>query len=281
MRKLVSLLLVISLVFVVFAMAACDNTATSDDTGDGSGAGTNAPADSNESAGTDADTEEPADPDTDAETDPVETKDPNADPEPNMYPYSGDIIPYSISIWEATPEYQWGAPDATSIFLPVDPENVIHDGKGTWENHTDSIATMCFDMDERTFYDCDENCGTENNEDMNYAMYDFDNWDGDTTKTGYVGAYFEQGVYLTQIRWFGRAGDGANRNEGGYFEASADGETWTTIYTIEANSLCADFEFADIPEEFRTVAYKYVRYVGPDEGYCNMAELEFWGSYAS
>ncbi len=285
MKKFLALLLVVSLVAVMFVFAACNNEGDDKQTDDaGAGTGTNAPAgnDGTETpAGTDG-TEAPAETTAaPAETTaaPAET---DGEPEENMYPYDAethDVLPLSVLSWEDG-GFGYGAPDETSIYLPVAPENVIHDGKGTWQNQTGSIATMVFDMVEDTFYDCDENCGDENNEDMNYGMYDFDNWDGDTTKTGYVGAYFEQGVKLTQIRWLARSGDGAERNKDGYFEASEDGTTWTLLHTIEENH-AGDFTFVDIPEEYQDVAYKYIRYVGPDEGYCNMAEIEFWGSYAA
>lgn len=187
--------------------------------------------------------------------------------------YEGDIIPDSVKT------YGHNAPDATSVYLPVDPENVIHDGKGTWNNNINNIAVMAFDMNSGTFYDCDEYCEFKNTDEENVGMYDFDRWDGDKTKTGYVGAYFEGGVYLTQIRWFGRI-DFPDRNAGGYFEASADGKTWTTIYTIGESSDCRNYELADIPEKFRSKAYTYIRYVGPTDGYCNICEIEFWGNYA-
>ena len=287
MKKFLALLLVISLVAVMFAFAACNNEGDDKQTdGNDTGTGTNAPAgnDGTETpAGTDG-TEAPAG--TDGTEAPAETTaapaETDGEPEENMYPYdpeTHDVIPLSVASW-ADGGFGYDAPDETSIYLPVAPENVIHDGKGTWQNQTGSIATMVFDMLENTFYDCDENCGDVNNEDMNYGMYDFDNWDGDTTKTGYVGAYFEQGVKLTQIRWLARSGDGAERNKDGYFEASEDGTTWTLLHTIEENH-AGDFTFVDIPEEYQDVAYKYIRYVGPDEGYCNMAEIEFWGSYAA
>ena len=280
MKKFISMLLVLSLVFVMFIMTACNNETEGEDTNAPAndtqqGGDTQAPADDEGDKADD--TQAPAD-DGNKETEPVETEPADEEDEENMFPYEGDIIPNSVASF-ADGGYAWGAPDESSVYLPVDPANVIHDGKGTWNNQENTVATYVFDMDATTFYDCDEGCGTENSEAMNVGMYDFESWDGDTEKTGYVGAYYEGGVYLTQIRWFGRSAN-ADRNAGGYFEASTDGENWETIYTIEENSLCIDYEFVDIDEAFQGTAYTYIRYVGPKEGYCNIAEIEFWGSYA-
>ncbi len=196
----------------------------------------------------------------------------------NFYPYNGTDIPLSVMPKDEG-GYAFGAPHPESVYLPVDPENVIHDGKGTYQNSTSTLPTMVFNKQVGDTYDCDETCGTENDENMNVAMYDFDNWDGDTTKTGYVGAYFEQGVTLTHIRWFGRAAN-ANRNAGGYFEASEDGTTWVTLATIEANSACTTFETLAVAEDYVETVFHYVRYVSPKDGYCNMSEIEFWGQFA-
>ena len=285
MKKLVSLLLVISLIAVMFAFAACSDETDDNKGNDTQGANTNAPADTE---GKGADTEAPADTQGNDTEAPADTQGNDGPKEygPNEYPYdpeAHDVLPMSILPW--TDEgygmgYGWGAPDATSIYLPVDPENVIHDGKGTWGNDVNHLATNVFDLsdDDNSIYDCDEGCSSENDENMDYGII-LEDWNNDTEKTGYVGAYYEQGVHLTQIRWLGRTAN-PDRYAGGYFEASEDGTTWTTLATIEENQV-GDFIMVDVPEEYQSVTYKYVRYVSPKEGYCNMNELEFWGSFAA
>lgn len=191
----------------------------------------------------------------------------------DFYPYNGEVIPPSIA------SYGWGAPDGESVYFPVSPENVIHDGKGTWNNMTDRLPTCVFDGDVWTSYDCDEEDTTPNNADMNVGIP----YDGEQPfPTGYVGAYFEDGITLTAIRWHGRA-ENPDRNAGGVFQASVDGKEWVDLYTIEQDSSCRDYEnihASDLPESCTTTVYHYVRYVSPQNGFCNITEIEFWGKPA-
>ncbi len=180
------------------------------------------------------------------------------------YPYDGEIIPPSIG------SCNYGAPVENGKFYPVAPENVIHDGKGTWSNATGTIATMAFDMDITTFYDCDEKEETADN-----IPEVLPGIPGDGTfATSYVGAYFEDGIKLTHIRYCPRS-DQAGRMNNGTFEASEDGTTWVVVGTITEAPTANDF--VTIAVENTDTAYKYVRYVGPTEGYGNVAEIEFWG----
>ncbi len=191
----------------------------------------------------------------------------------DFFPYDGDVIPASIAV------SGWGAPDGESVYFPVSPENVIHDGKGTWNNMTDRLPTCVFDGDVLTCYDCDETEATVNNADMNVGIP----YDGEEPfPTGYVGAYFEDGIILTAIRWHGRP-ENPDRNAGGVFQASVDGKEWVDLYTIEKDSPCMDYENIhsdDMPEECAGTVYHYVRYVSPQNGFCNITEIEFWGKPA-
>lgn len=187
----------------------------------------------------------------------------NPDFENQYYDYSGDIIPSSIS------ECNYGAPVENGKFYPVDEANVLHDGKGTWGSSTANIASMAFDMSISTFYDCDENAEYDNGDDVAFGIA------GDGTfATAYVGAYFADGVQLTHIRYSPRSGYGS-RMTSGYFEASTDGENWTTIATIEESPTEGDFATVAVTDT--ETVFNYVRYVGPSGGYGNVAEIEFWG----
>ena len=267
MKKIISLILALALVLSMFALVACNKEDTGDDKGTTAGddKGTTAPKDEGTTAPKDDATEPPAG--GDDETEPPAGGD-DGDEE-NMYPYEGDIIPPSVEVDE------YGAPDADSVYLAVDPANVIHDGKGTWQNTMSTVATVAFDLnvDSSNYYDCDEK-----NEYVNTEEEDAVGIPGDGSfETSYVGAYYEGGVYLRQIRYYGRA-DQLGRMVGGQFQASEDGENWVDIGDpIEFAPIAGICDILDVPEDLRTTAYKYVRYVGPTEGYGNLAELEFWG----
>lgn len=241
MKRLILIALAAAFLFVSLTFTACD------------------------AAGNDAETVG-----TDDVTNGVDTAD-HGEYLPDFYPYNGNIIPASVS------QYNWGAPDGRSVYFYIDEDHVIHDGKGTYMNMTDRLPTHVFDMDTGTFYDCDEGENYPNIAEMEVGIP----YDGDVPfETGYVGAYIEGGAYITAIRWFGRAGDGANRNAGGKFQASVDGEEWVDLCMVTTNSSCHDFEKLypkTFPEECATTAYRYIRYVSPQDGFCNIAEIEIWG----
>jgi hypothetical protein len=241
MKKLIALILCALMVLSAFSLAACGD----DKEGETSGEATSDTA---------SGSSEPAENGTDTE--------PPVTYEPNMYPYEGDVIPASV-------DWDWGAPDANSVYFVIDEANVIHDGKGTWNNTVDTVAPKAFDQDVDTFYDCDENLEYENTEEMNVGIA------GDGTfETSYVGAKIDGGVVLTQIRWFPRK-DYLARTVGGKFQASTDGETWVDLATIDEQPVGGDFVFVDIND---STVYNYVRYVGPTEGFGNIAEIEIWGT---
>lgn len=248
MRKFIALILCALFVLSTFSLAACGDDKDGEDT-----SGTDTTSGNASESGEPSNTETETETETEAET----------TPEPNEYPYEGDVIPASISEWD------WGAPDDKSIYFPVEEANVIHDGKGTWSNSVDTIASKVFDLDTTTFYDCDENLEFANTDAENIGIY------GDGTfETGYVGAKIEGGVVLTQIRWYPRTGH-TGRAVGGVFQASTDGETWVDLFTIETEPISGDFEFIDIDD---STVYHYVRYVSPSQGFCNMSEIEIWGT---
>lgn len=249
MKRIISLLLALTFIVSAFALTSCDGgEGDGKNTGDGT-VGTN---------------------DGSGEPDATDAHPVDDDYMEDFFPYDGKVIPDSIA------NHGWLAPDATSVFFYVDAQHVIHDGKGTWDNMTDRLPTNVFDMDAGTFYDCDESDSTQNNDAMNVGIP----YSGTAPfPTGYVGAYIEDGIYLTSIRWFGRA-ENPDRNAGGVFQASVDGETWVDLYTITRNSSCRDYEVIhtrDLPESCAETLYHYVRYVSPESGFCNIAEIELWG----
>ncbi len=187
----------------------------------------------------------------------------NPDFENQYYEYKGEVEPSSIT------ESGYGAPGAELVYFPVAPENVMHDGKGTWGNNLSNLATNVFDMNIATFYDCDEKEESETTPDELVGIA------GDGTfATSYVGAYFENGIKLTHIRYAPRA-DQTSRLQGAILQVSEDGVTWTDLYTIDTAPTANDYATAKVSDG--ETAYKYIRLVGKTEGYGNIAELEFWG----
>lgn len=186
---------------------------------------------------------------------------------------------YQGSVPSSLADYEMETPEGLKYFR-VDETNIIHDGKGTWSNAVETIATKAFDCDSSTFYDCDE----KNEDDPPTAAVLVGNEYGDYTDEentlGYVGAHFDHAVVLKLARLMPRTGwassktDGSERYTGCKIEASNDGKTWTTLYTIEDVPVEGQFSEFEIDND---TAYIYYRYLGRQNSYCNVAELELWG----
>ncbi len=280
MKKLLAILLALTFVLSMFVMTACTN-GEGEETDNDAVSGNDETNGETEGNGEETDGE-PEGEETDGET---EGEGDDVVDEPNMFPYEGEYVPGSVN-------FDWGAPDATSICFEIDADHVIHDGKGTWSNQTSTLPPMAFDGDYDTCYDCDEQCGTENDANMEVGLV-LEDWDGDTTKTGYVGAWIEEGVVLTQIRFFPRTAN-LGRETGCKFQASVDGVNWVDLVVIEELVNGGyDYEFYDIEDD---TVYYYVRFLGRDleayneyvdaagtdyYSYCNIAEMEIWGTPAN
>ena len=183
----------------------------------------------------------------------------------DWYPYTpeGDVVPLSVS------EKQFGAPGEGYKFYPVNLDNILHDGKGTWSNDVKNVATMAFDLDMKTYYDCDEENGSVPTEEVLVGT----RYGDGSFETGYVGAYFETAFVLKAVRFCPRDTFSARASDG-TIEASADGETWVKIGSIDDTPTEGTFNTYIMEND---TAYNYYRYVGPSGGYCNVAEIEFWG----
>ncbi len=269
MKRIIAVLLALTFVFAMFAMTAC-----APEEGDGKGTGN--------SQSTGDGTEAPKNDVTDAKDNVTEPKDEGTEP-----PEDDSFKPGSIAI------DKMGVPAEGVQYFEIAAENVIHDGKGTWSHKTETLPTMAFDGDSVTIYDCDEG-GTrgDNTEAENVGIP----YDGEEEfETGYVGAYFADGIYLTHIRYAARwidsttdeskygdlSVDYVGRMVGGKFQVSVDGVEWVDAGEItEApprDGACAELA---MDASISGTVYKYVRYVGPKGGYCNIGELEIWGKPA-
>lgn len=183
-------------------------------------------------------------------------------------------VPASL---EATP-----APEGLTYFA-VDSSNIIHDGKGTWENHEDTTALMAFDGNKDSYYDCDEKNEGQPPTEAVLVGSEYGDYTDPENLYGYCGGHFETAFVLKQIRLYPRdtfassKTDGSDRYIGCTIQASNDGKEWVTLYTLETAPTEGQFTIVDLEN---TTAYTYYRYYSRAESYCNVNELEFWGTAA-
>lgn len=78
---------------------------------------------------------------------------------------------------------------------------------------------------------------------------------------------------IKSIKFYPRASWAARMN-GGKFQGSNDGTSFTDVYTITTTPAYA-WNTVNI-----NVSYRYMRYLSPSNGYCNVAEIEYWGGCA-
>lgn len=93
---------------------------------------------------------------------------------------------------------------------------------------------------------------------------------------GYVGIDIGSGrsERIAYIRFYPRSGTGyPSRMSGGKFQGSNDFSSWTDLYTVTSDT-SLDWHTAAVTN---TTAWRYLRYLGPAGGYCNVAEVEFYG----
>jgi len=127
----------------------------------------------------------------------------------------------------------------------------FNDGAGAWGGGS-STADKAFDANTSTYYDCANGSG------------------------GYTGIDVGSGktATVTSIRYYARSGF-ASRMTNGVFEGS---NTQTSGYTTLATvSTASDTAWTTVTVSGAS-AYRYLRYRGPDGGYCNVAEIEFHGT---
>lgn len=88
----------------------------------------------------------------------------------------------------------------------------------------------------------------------------------------YTGLDFGTKKTVRIIKYYPRAGYELRLPEG-KFQGSNDKAVWDDVYTISEQPASAWNSVNDID-----ASYRYMRYLGPSDGYCNIAEIEFWGS---
>jgi fibronectin type 3 domain-containing protein/regulation of enolase protein 1 (concanavalin A-like superfamily) len=126
---------------------------------------------------------------------------------------------------------------------------------GSWDNDGNTITNV-FDNNLNTFFD------------------------GPTANGCWVGLYFGANVSnaITQINYCPRSGS-ESRMVNGIFQGAnqANFSDAVTLYKVTAQPAAGQFTAATITN---TSAFRYVRYLSPNGGYCNVAELQFHGNLA-
>jgi hypothetical protein len=100
-------------------------------------------------------------------------------------------------------------------------------------------------------------------------------FDGPDASGDWCGIDLGAGVskVITKISYYPRLYFGS-RMIGGIFQGSNDETTWTNLYTIP--SAPTDRQFTTTTTIGSSTAFRYLRYLGPSNGYCNVAEIQFY-----
>ena len=123
---------------------------------------------------------------------------------------------------------------------------------GSWANLGNTITNV-FDGNPNTYYDAAVGSG---------------DWAGLDLGGGAA-------AIVTQIEYFPRIGS-ESRMVGGVFQGTAGDPTFTNPVTLFTISAPPPDSYAVQPITNRT-AFRYLRYLGPANGWCNVAEVQFWG----
>jgi fibronectin type 3 domain-containing protein len=82
---------------------------------------------------------------------------------------------------------------------------------------------------------------------------------------------------VTKIKYAARAGN-EGRMDGGVFQGSSSATFSTGVVTLFTISGAPSSGVLTSQAINNNTAYRYVRYLGPANGFCNVAEIEFWGA---
>jgi N-acetylneuraminic acid mutarotase len=139
--------------------------------------------------------------------------------------------------------------------VPIQLKGTIIGTSGSWHNVGNTIAKV-FDGNFNTFFDAPAATGS------------------------WVGLDLGSAMAINQVGFAPRSGY-ASRMIGGEIQASnaADFSSGTvTLYTITASPTTGKITLQSVATNG---GYRYVRYIGPAGGSCNIAELEFFGTAAT
>lgn len=165
---------------------------------------------------------------------------------------------YSYTVSAVCNGEEGGQSDAATVeIVRIEKLNGIVIGtSGSWNNNVSTPRTAVFDGDLTTYFDALQSNGA---------------WAG-------IDLGADNEAVVTEIRYCPRRGF-ASRMNGGRFQGS---NTYTftnavTLYTITGEPV--EETLTSFTVSIST-AFRYLRYIGPDGGYCNVAEVQFFGRTA-
>jgi beta-xylosidase len=169
-----------------------------------------------------------------------------------------NVVPVNgvITIFASSDNFTWRSPFDAIEIVAITSTNQLHGTTigtpGSWNNVGNTISNI-FDNNINTFFDAPDVSG---------------DW---------VGLDFGAGVsnVIGQIRYWPRSGY-TSRMQGGYFQGAntssfADAVTLFTITNVPPDGGVPSSQMIT-----NAAAFRYVRYVGPVNGSCNVAELQFF-----
>ncbi|MBO9154737.1 T9SS type A sorting domain-containing protein [Chitinophaga sp. GCM10012297] len=173
---------------------------------------------------------------------------------------------------------QFGIPQQTVVYLKHS-DNVTLDSNRVHRSGLDSLLVVSrvthlqklrkgiFDVTGQQFDNITPYCcGNDGGKAFDGNLSSF--VDAASANGAYTGMYYPQPITLDSIRFFPRGGFEYRMN-GGQFQGSNDDINYTAIYTLPAAP----------PAGWSAVAangsYQYLRYLSPNGGYCNVAEIVF------
>ena len=158
----------------------------------------------------------------------------------------------------ATNSYGASADSAEASAVPMMKfVGTIIGSPGSWSNLGNTITNV-FDGNTNTYYD---------------AVNGTNDWAGLDLGSG------SNGVVM-QIKYCPRAGL-AYRMVGGQFQGANVADFSSGVMTLFTVGNAPPDGTMTVQAVANTNSFRYLRYIGPPGGYCNVAEVEFWGSYAS
>jgi hypothetical protein len=127
---------------------------------------------------------------------------------------------------------------------------------GSYSNQGNTITNV-FDGNTNTFYDAASGSG---------------NWAGLDLGSGAAAT-------VTQIKFCPRANSGS-RMVGGQFQGANVADFSSGVVTLFTVSSSPASGVMTVQSVTNASSFRYLRYIGPANGWCNVAEVEFWGANA-
>lgn len=160
---------------------------------------------------------------------------------------------YGASHYLGVARYLNNAPPVSTT--PVQLTGTVIGTTGSWDNLGNTVANA-FDGNLSTYFDASQSNGA------------------------WAGLDLGSAEVITQIRYAPRP-NYAGRMIGGVFQGSNTPDFSSgvvTLYTITTIPVTGVLNTVNISN---SSAFRYVRYLGPNYGHCNVAEIQFWGTRAA